>query len=165
MKSCRWCGAMLLWMKVRDGETYYCNQEHLIAGQALNKISDSEVSDWVQQVHQGSCSKCGGIGPIDIHSSHEVYSLLLFTRWKSLRNICCRKCGIKAQSLALIFSLFLGWWGFPWGLVMTPIQVIRNLFGLVLPPNASAPTSALVDMGRHELAIQKLSETNALRQS
>jgi hypothetical protein len=28
-----------------------------------------------------------------------------------------------------LLSLFLGWWGFPWGLVYTPMVVIQNLAG------------------------------------
>lgn len=28
-----------------------------------------------------------------------------------------------------ILSLFLGWWGFPWGLVYTPMVLIENLSG------------------------------------
>lgn len=28
-----------------------------------------------------------------------------------------------------VLSLFLGWWGFPWGLVYTPMVLIQNLGG------------------------------------
>lgn len=28
-----------------------------------------------------------------------------------------------------ILSLFLGWWGFPWGLIYTPMVLIQNLGG------------------------------------
>lgn len=28
-----------------------------------------------------------------------------------------------------LLSLFIGWWGFPWGLVYTPMVVIQNLSG------------------------------------
>jgi hypothetical protein len=28
-----------------------------------------------------------------------------------------------------VLSLFLGWWGFPWGLVYTPMVLIENLSG------------------------------------
>lgn len=28
-----------------------------------------------------------------------------------------------------ILSLFLGWWGFPWGFIYTPMAIIQNLSG------------------------------------
>ncbi len=28
-----------------------------------------------------------------------------------------------------LLSLFIGWWGFPWGLVYTPMVLIQNLGG------------------------------------
>lgn len=28
-----------------------------------------------------------------------------------------------------VLSLFLGWWGFPWGLIYTPMVLIQNLGG------------------------------------
>ena len=34
----------------------------------------------------------------------------------------------KAWPFALI-SLFFGWWGFPWGLIWTPIALFQTLFG------------------------------------
>ncbi len=28
-----------------------------------------------------------------------------------------------------LLSLFIGWWGFPWGLIYTPVVIIQNLSG------------------------------------
>jgi hypothetical protein len=28
-----------------------------------------------------------------------------------------------------VLSFFMGWWGFPWGLVYTPVAIIQNLAG------------------------------------
>jgi hypothetical protein len=51
----------------------------------------------------------------------------------------------------ILISLFLGWWGVPWGLIWTPTYIIQNLAGgknvtdQILPslrPQASPPAPA-----------------------
>jgi hypothetical protein len=48
-----------------------------------------------------------------------------------------------------MLTLLLGWWGFPWGLIYTPVVLVKNLGGgtdvtaLLLAP-ASTPTNASV---------------------
>ena len=44
--------------------------------------------------------------------------------------ISCRRCGLKSQAAGAAFPLVLGWWGFPWGLVVTPVQIGRNIGGM-----------------------------------
>ena len=67
-----------------------------------------------------------------------------------------RSCGIKAQLGSALFSLFLGWWGFPWGFVMTPIQIVRNLVGLAKGPDPAQPSEQLHRMVRIQMAGQVL---------
>ena len=75
------------------------------------------------------------------------------TRWSTHPVLGCRSCGIKSQLLGLVFSLVLGWWGFPWGLLMTPVQVLRNLFALLRPDNGT-PSEALDRVVRIRLASE-----------
>jgi hypothetical protein len=92
---------------------------------------------------------CGGNGPVDVFTSHRVHSMLYVTSWRSLPRISCRGCATKAQLGGLFYSLCLGWWGIPWGFVMTPVQIFRNLNGLRQDPEPtrSAPQfEALVRM-------------------
>ena len=96
----------------------------------------------------GLCPVCSGNGPIDVHTSHEVWSILLMTSWKSLPRISCRSCGVKRQLGGLFFSLFAGWWGFPWGLVMTPVQIVKNVIGLASPPDPMQPSDELLHQMR-----------------
>ncbi len=42
-----------------------------------------------------------------------------------------------------LLSLFLGWWGFPWGVIVTLIQIIRNLVGMLNHPHSSQPSRKL----------------------
>jgi len=92
---------------------------------------------------QGLCPKCSGAGPVDVHVSRTVWSALFLTSWSSAPQLSCRSCGIKSQSLGAAFNVVLGWWGFPWGLVVTPIQIGRNLFGMSRPPEPSKPSLQL----------------------
>jgi hypothetical protein len=67
-----------------------------------------------------------------------------------------------------LFSLVLGWWGLPWGLLMTPIQVGRNLVGLFFWPDPAVPSARLEQMVRMQLASnflanQKIAEQQAQR--
>lgn len=58
-------------------------------------------------------------------------SLLLVTFRRS-SDIYFVKPGEGTFGLSLpytLLSFFLGWWGFPWGLVYTPMAIIQNLGG------------------------------------
>lgn len=96
-----------------------------------------------KDVHEGECPRCHGRGPVDIHTSHSVWSALLLTSWKSKPLICCRPCGVKNQVFSGLGSAVFGWWGFPWGIVMTPVQIARNIHAVLTPPDAAKPSEAL----------------------
>jgi hypothetical protein len=108
-----------------------------------SQAAENYIREQVRIIHQGKCPKCNGHGPVDVHKSYWVWSALLFTRWGSSANICCRKCGRTEQLNAGLLSLVLGWWGFPWGLIMTPIQIIQNLVGLLGGPSDAQPSENL----------------------
>jgi hypothetical protein len=46
----------------------------------------------------------------------------------------------------------LGWWGFPWGLLLTPIQIGRNLYGIANPPDPSKPSAQFEKIVRMNIA-------------
>jgi hypothetical protein len=57
----------------------------------------------------------------------------------------------------LAFSLFCGWWGFPWGLILTPVQVTRNIVAMCGGPDSSQPSVDLrkivqINLGQQMLA-------------
>ena len=132
MPSCDCCGARILFGGVRGDEHRYCSDD--CAGQAFwvqrgRAIPENEVEQKVRQLHWGPCPKCAGAGPVDLHVSHWVYSALVFTKYGSRTAVCCRSCARKGHLKDGAFSLLLGWWGFPFGLLLTPLQVLRNLAG------------------------------------
>jgi hypothetical protein len=60
-------------------------------------------------------------------------------------------------------SLFAGWWGFPWGLIMTPVQLSRNVIGLVRAPETMGPSPELEKTVRTMIAAQMVSAEEKAR--
>jgi hypothetical protein len=50
---------------------------------------------------------------------------------------------VKSQLGGAAVSLIAGWWGFPWGLVMTPVQVVRNIHGALRHGTSDGPSANL----------------------
>ncbi|MCP3904877.1 MAG: hypothetical protein GY715_14725 [Planctomycetes bacterium] len=155
MAKCAFCGTTILFGGTGDGHYRFCNQECHQRGYLLSvadQLPDDMMAEHVDEVHQGSCPKCGGPGPIDVHLSYTVWSALVLTTWRTRPEVCCRSCGVKAKLGATVSSGVLGWWGFPWGLVATPVQVGRNVIGMFSPPDPDHPSPQLVSMVKMNLA-------------
>ena len=146
MAKCDYCGTTILFGGVHADGYRFCNrtcQRNGYSLAAINQIPEDYLREQVRILHQGSCPRCNGQGPVDVHTSHQIWSIFLLTSWRSTPHVCCRKCGRIEQIKDGLFSLFLGWWGFPWGLIITPIQVVRNLVGLLGGPSDSKPSDKL----------------------
>lgn len=148
MRSCDNCGETILFGGVRHEDLRFCNANCLEQAEwvhAASTIPEVDVERRVREVHQGQCPKCLGAGPVDVHSSHWVYSALLWTSWGSRAELCCRACGNKTQWRDGAFSMLLGWWGAPFGLFITPVQLTRNFVGItgLKGPNDMEPSPEL----------------------
>lgn len=156
MASCSQCNSTILFGGKVDGEYVFCsdkcfaNRGALLAARA---IPHEIVQAQAEMIHKGPCPHCKGPGPVDIHTSHEIWSALILTQWKSINHVACRSCGVKKQLSSTLISGVVGWWGFPWGLIMTPVQLIKNLGGMVSGPDPSRPSPELVQ------AVRKLMGT------
>ena len=132
---------------------------------ALNQVDPDELDRYVWAIHQGECPKCHGPGPVDVHSSHWVWSAIVLTSWKTTNSVCCRRCAKKEQGVALLSSFLLGWWGVPMGLVMTPVQVGTNLCALLgwAGPSLERPSAALTEYARATVGAQLPADQEAAR--
>lgn len=146
MGKCGYCDSTIIMGGMhRNGETY-CNSN--CANQAMllsysQQIPPATVQQQLEEVWKGTCPKCGGNGPVDVHRVYQVWSALVLTRWSTSPRICCRSCATKGQLGGLAFSLVCGWWGFPWGLILTPVQVTRNIIGICSGPTPAQPSPEL----------------------
>jgi len=159
MARCDYCGSTILLGGKKNGAHRFCNDRCLQAGFLLDishQIPEGVVDDYVLSVRNGRCPNCNGPGPIDVHVSHQVWSALFVSSWRSQPRVSCRACGIKSQVGDSIFSLLLGWWGFPWGLLVTPVQIGRNLDGMLRGPDATRPSAQLRKIVRMNMAASAL---------
>lgn len=157
MARCDSCGTTILFGGVREGDLRFCNDKCHQNGFLLTmaqEVPPNLVSQHLAALHQGACPKCNGPGPVDIHTSHIVWSILVMTSWNSSPQLCCRRCGFKSKLGSAVLSGLVGWWGFPWGLIVTPIQIGRNVFGMFTPPDPAVPSSQLEQIVRVNLASQ-----------
>jgi len=163
MAKCGYCGSTVVIGGVRSGDQRFCNARCAQGAQLLRLASlvpPDVLERHVEEVFHGNCPTCRGLGPIDVHKYHEVWSLLVLTRWATSQQLSCRSCATKRQAGALAFSLFCGWWGFPWGLILTPVQIGRNLVEMCAGPKSSHPSENLrkliqVTLGRQMAAASQ----------
>jgi hypothetical protein len=159
MAKCGYCGSTIIMGGVRSGDQRFCNnkchQSSLVLGVA-QQIPPDVIERQVEEIWRGNCPKCRALGPVDVHQFHEVWSIGIMTRWTSTPRVCCRSCATKRQAGALVFSLFCGWWGFPRGLVLTPVQISRNVAGMFGGPDSSKPSAALQRLVRVNLGLQAI---------
>lgn len=165
MAKCAYCGTTVIFGgKKLDGLTF-CDQKCQSNGEVLlvaRQLPDDLVVDETRRIHAGPCPVCKQQrGAVDVHTSYKVHSVLIYTSWSSTPRISCRPCGLKGQAGALSYSIFLGWWGLPWGLVMTPVQVVRNIHGMVSSKETGTPSEQLGTLVRRSIALQAIEYQNA----
>lgn len=63
-------------------------------------------------------------------------SLVFITFRRTSRPIILsgRQAGVMQGIPYSLISLFLGWWGLPWGVIYTPLTIITNLRGGIRVP-------------------------------
>ena len=160
MARCDACGTTILFGGATINNMRFCNQRCAQRGQLImisRSIPPDVVRKSIDDLYRGACPRCGGPGPIDVRMSYRIWSALLLTQWNNRPHVCCRSCGVKSQLGDTLFSLALGWWGFPWGLIMTPVQITRNITAMVKDRGESGPSAQLENVVRIGLAQQQQS--------
>ena len=157
MAKCAQCGKTILFGGKTLGDLRFCNAQcqdgyrlSLVGAAVPEHLVDSQT----REIHSGLCPRCKGNGPIDVYHSHHIVSALIVTQYSSKIHVCCRSCATKSQVVATVGNFFLGWWGFPFGLVMTPVQIVRNITGMFKTPDPYQPSDALRTQVQTSLAMQ-----------
>lgn len=159
MATCAYCGSTIIMGGERDGNFRFCNKtchENAYVLRAAEHVPADVIETQTQEIFSGQCPRCQGRGPVEVHKIHRVWSALILTHWSSTPQVCCRSCATRGQLGGILFSLLLGWWGFPWGIIFTPVQVGRNIIGLCWGPDSGKPSTALRDIVRVHLGQQVL---------
>lgn len=130
MASCDYCGEHYNFGALKAGSYFFCTGQCYERGKVLeilDQVQPGQIAQYIDQESRGRCGTCALNAVLDVRSSHRVYSLLVYTSWRSINKLECRDCSRKRQIRDLLFSVLFGWWGVPWGLFITPLQIIRNL--------------------------------------
>src|SRR6266404_3651310 len=113
MAKCANCGAIIIAGGVRHQDRRYCSHECREAGHLAMLVShlpSEEIDQRTQEVYEGVCPRCGGAGPVDVHSAHYIWSAAVIYQISGNYWVCCRSCGRKRQLGAILFCAGLGWW-------------------------------------------------------
>ena len=167
MSACNNCGKSILFGGRKIDRYRYCgtacaNRHPLL--RAAEQVPAHVVQQYAEQWRAGACPQCKKTaGPIDVYAQHRVHSFVLMTQWSTRRKVSCRRCGRGSQLAGTLYSAALGWWGFPWGLVITPIQIARNIAG-ICRAHPARPSADFERVVRLQLA-QKLRQNEQQTQS
>lgn len=154
MANCACCGKSFLFGQ-KDGSLNYCSDNCLSRGPLFEigrQIPQDIVLSHTSQLFNTNCPICGKKSPTNLHRSYDIRSYILLTTWKTNTYISCKFCAAKKQIGAIFANLFLGWWGIPWGIAGTPIQIMRNIFALFYNPKSPEKSDDLQGFIRATLA-------------
>lgn len=60
----------------------------------------------------------------------------------------CRRCAVKSQLGGIAQSAAHGSWGCPWGLIATPVPIVRNVVATFSAPSRHEPSDRLRAVAR-----------------
>lgn len=158
--ACANCGSTILFGGKKSGNRKYCNEKCFEAdeiGRMSDAIPDSEVDRFSAEIRQADCPQCGKNSGLEVFKSYFIYSVILFTSWKQKPELSCRSCARKRQLKDFFASSFLGWWGIPFGILITPIILVANVVAMIINPLHKQPSKKLKEYARLLIAQDILS--------
>ena len=156
MAKCDQCGSTILFGGKQEGEFRFCSDKCWEKGYLqprLDAVPPDVLEQELKQLHQGPCPRCGGPGPVDVHTAHKIWSVIYLSSYSTKTELCCRKCGLKMQAWSTLSCLLFGWWSLH-GLFMTPVQILCNISGMLRPPKPDAPSREMRKIVHTALAAQ-----------
>jgi len=82
MAACANCGTTIFFGK-RSGDYRFCNKQCSESAQFIligDQLPDDLIERTALEWHSGTCPKCNGPGPVDVHTYHTIWSVILFTQ-------------------------------------------------------------------------------------
>ncbi len=159
MRRCHACNFWIPLGGIRDGQYHYCCDVCVQDGPVFPRsleLPRADVRLKALQIHGGRCPHCQGPGPVELRKSYRIWSVVVLTHFSTRAQISCRRCGFKAQLRGLVSSTLLGWWGLPLGVLVTPVQIVRNLVAMAVVPDRQEPSAGLVRQASLQLAQERL---------
>ena len=157
MAKCAYCNKFIIGGK-KQGALRFCNDQCHQKGflvSVAEEVAPEVIAQRVDEIRQQDCPDCSGNGPVDLSISYTAWSIVVMTSWKDHPRLSCSACGKKAIWKGIAFTSLFGWWGFPFGIVVTPWQIINGLKALKkLPHSQHQPSDDLQQMVKLEIASE-----------
>ena len=110
----------------------------------IEKYSTENIKKNVFEYMNSTCPICGKNNGINALEIGDVISFIIYTKFKEKIIIGCNDC-IKEEIIkSNLYSIFLGLWGIPFGLIGAPLTVFSNIMGFKkMKMKMNEPTKAL----------------------
>jgi len=106
---------------------------------SLSFSQRSEPQESSKPIEPVLCSSCRIVSAhLRYVIFYSVISLILRSERSVTQGVYCPKCAAKKSATATLITWFLGWWGFPWGLVWTITTLFSNGIGGMKPLDINA---------------------------
>ena len=155
--ECDYCGNSAKHKPTFDNGQRFCSKKCLQAARLSEVAVDLtriEIEQMAGKIRSGTCPVCSEISsPVEVRFYYTVMSFIVLTRYTKKSRICCLNCGRKENWKAFLSTFFLGWWGFPWGVLMTPAYLIANLGEMFEKRKVGEPSEDLLREAKFRLAL------------
>lgn len=162
--ECDYCSNRARFSPVLDGGQRFCSRTCWRNARLMEMavdIPDAEIAAKARSLRHGACPICHQrTSLVEVRRCHRVWSALFVTQVSERQLVGCRSCGRRANLEAIGVSMLLGWWGLPWGVFITPIQIVANVVAMLRTREDDEPSEALVNMARIALALERHPPTN-----
>ena len=135
---------------------------NLIKGvNAQNKnFDETEFLEYCEIIRGLNCPVCGSSQTkLNATITNQVISFIIITHRSKNVVIGCPGCLDKANNVALITSLLLGWWGFPWGIIRT-IQAVVDGVQNKKTNHSDQPNNYLKQIVRSKIGLLEVYKNN-----
>jgi hypothetical protein len=143
MAVCDYCGTTYRGGSIKDRDYRFCSGLCHERGMELLSYLDhlpmNKIESFIMQEHEGPCSSCGKNRNVDVYSSYQIWSALIYSKWWTNTFVACHKCPRIKQAKDLTFCLTAGWWS-PHGFLITPFQAVFNIAALLRHQNPKVPS-------------------------
>lgn len=155
-KECDFCRKSTGFFPIKNEGQKFCSATCLRNARLMEaavEIPETEIYNRALDIKNGPCPACRGRSTkIEVRKSYWVWSALLFTRWGTTSKVCCKKCGMQSNLGSLAANVFLGWWGIPWGILITPAQIFSNIVAMFRRFDDLKPSDELLQAAKLQLA-------------
>ncbi|MBC3882632.1 hypothetical protein H8K35_14665 [Undibacterium sp. LX40W] len=163
--ECDHCGNSARFSPVLDGGQRFCSKSCLRKARLLEisvDISETEIVRHARNIKIGECPDCHRKdSKVEVRYYYRVWSAAIITQWTKRNHVCCRACGRQTNFGSLMFCLLLGWWGIPWGIIITPAQIISNIVEMFKARDEPEPSEELIAVARINLAAARARQQQA----